>query len=549
MSRKITLVSLAAMLLLALALSGCVFWHTLTILVEGPGVVTPNQKGSYKAGTFVEMRPTGAEGYVLDHWGGPDGASVSDGNLIKMDRDKVVIAVFTKLKYDLTVYVSPDGSGTVDTVMVMPEKSATSYYDAEHGQTVRVTARPNLGYVFDSWEMGITDITRHILMDRDWVISARFEPAIKVRVLGIHTQTPLANVPVYFDDNLGPAATFADGYVVRRYPNNTPPSDPVTVRPIMAWNVRERHTPASVTVKWPAPEIVFHVECFHRTAGWGTKGTGDGKFDSPVGVAVDAAGHYIYVADTLNNRIQKFAEGGTFVEQWGAEGTGDGQFKGPRGITIDIATGYVYVADTDNHRIQKFTGDGVFVTKWGNEGTGNGQFDTPMSVAIDNATGCVYVADTENHRIQKFTDGGTFVDQWGTKGTGECQFNYPGGIAIDAAGYVYVADTFNNRIQKFTGDGGFVAQWGSEGTGDGQFNYPWGLAIEDTGCIDVVDGSNHRIQKFTGDGTFVVAWGPSEFSSAPGLFFYPRGVAVDAAGNIYVADTGNHRMQVFEYLH
>ena len=39
---------------------------------------------------------------------------------------------------------------------------------------------------------------------------------------------------------------------------------------------------------------------------WGSLGTGDGQFNTPHGIAVDSSNN-IYVADTNNARIQKFA--------------------------------------------------------------------------------------------------------------------------------------------------------------------------------------------------------------------------------------------------
>ena len=47
-----------------------------------------------------------------------------------------------------------------------------------------------------------------------------------------------------------------------------------------------------------------------------------------------------------------------YVLQWGSPGTGDGQFNSPISVAVD-AGGYVYVADSGNHRIQKFTGSGL----------------------------------------------------------------------------------------------------------------------------------------------------------------------------------------------
>jgi len=98
--------------------------------------------------------------------------------------------------------------------------------------------------------------------------------------------------------------------------------------------------------------------------------------------------------------VQKFSSTGQFLLQWGSPGSGNGQFNDPQGICVD-ATGHVYVADTFNHRIQVFDSNGNFFTQWGSFGSGNGQFNAPRGVAVD-ASGTVYVADASNHRIQRF---------------------------------------------------------------------------------------------------------------------------------------------------
>ncbi len=53
-----------------------------------------------------------------------------------------------------------------------------------------------------------------------------------------------------------------------------------------------------------------------------------------------------------NNRIQKFDSNGNFITKWGFKGTGDGQFDNPYGIAVD-SSGNVYVADTDNRSYPK----------------------------------------------------------------------------------------------------------------------------------------------------------------------------------------------------
>ena len=44
--------------------------------------------------------------------------------------------------------------------------------------------------------------------------------------------------------------------------------------------------------------------------------------------------------------------------KWGTPGSNDMQFSNPAGIAVD-SLGNVYVADTDNNRVQKFDGNGM----------------------------------------------------------------------------------------------------------------------------------------------------------------------------------------------
>src|SRR5258708_34147023 len=97
---------------------------------------------------------------------------------------------------------------------------------------------------------------------------------------------------------------------------------------------------------------------------WGSASPiSDGQFVDPMGVAVDSSGN-IFVADTGNDRIQKFSPNSAFLTAWGSHGSGDGQFLGCEGIAVDSG-GNIYAADGGNNRIQKFTSDGLLLTKWG----------------------------------------------------------------------------------------------------------------------------------------------------------------------------------------
>jgi hypothetical protein len=175
---------------------------------------------------------------------------------------------------------------------------------------------------------------------------------------------------------------------------------------------------------------------------------GQGRLQSPVGVAISGSGKWLYVTDTGSHQVKKFDTEGNYVLSWGGEGTDLGKFRHPSGIVTTTAEpSFVYVVDTSNNRVQKFTEDGIFVRAWGTKGSENGQFLQPAGIALD-SNWDVYVVDSGNNRIQKFNELGHYITSIGEKGSGKGQFNDPRGIAVDEKGCIYIVDTKNNRIQK-----------------------------------------------------------------------------------------------------
>ena len=99
---------------------------------------------------------------------------------------------------------------------------------------------------------------------------------------------------------------------------------------------------------------------------FGRSGDGEGEFRSPRGLAFDSANDLLYVADSENNRIQVFdidnncprsdeiIDGVCFVKAFGSQGTGNGKFNTPIGIALDSDNEKLYVADSLRHRIQVF---------------------------------------------------------------------------------------------------------------------------------------------------------------------------------------------------
>jgi DNA-binding beta-propeller fold protein YncE len=60
------------------------------------------------------------------------------------------------------------------------------------------------------------------------------------------------------------------------------------------------------------------------------------------------------VVDTANHRVQVFNSSGVFQSAFGSSGSGNGQFSSPIGIAVGSG-GNIYVADTNNNRVQVFS--------------------------------------------------------------------------------------------------------------------------------------------------------------------------------------------------
>jgi DNA-binding beta-propeller fold protein YncE len=86
-------------------------------------------------------------------------------------------------------------------------------------------------------------------------------------------------------------------------------------------------------------------------------------FDAPRDICI-GSDKAIYVVDESRAEIVKFDGDGNVLATWGARGSGNGQFNPPTSVAVDATNNKVYVADPENRRIQIFDTNGQFVTSW-----------------------------------------------------------------------------------------------------------------------------------------------------------------------------------------
>lgn len=179
---------------------------------------------------------------------------------------------------------------------------------------------------------------------------------------------------------------------------------------------------------------------------------GKGHLTRPTGIAYDATTRRIYVTDTGDHQIKVFDSEGGLLDVWGERGEGPGEFNFP--TYISIAGGKLYVADTMNARIQVLSAQaGKHLATVGKMGMYVGNMVRPKGVAVD-SEGNIYVVESYYDHLLVYNKRGEFLMAIGGVGTQPGKFHLPSGVWVDGRNRVFVADTLNSRVSVFQFLGG-----------------------------------------------------------------------------------------------
>ena len=174
----------------------------------------------------------------------------------------------------------------------------------------------------------------------------------------------------------------------------------------------------------------------------------EGELESPSGLAFDSRQRLVYVADAKKHQIFCYSGvDGRLVRTIGKRGVEEGEFNFPTNLAVDRES-RIYVADTLNFRVQVFDRNGAFVKSFGRQGDEPGELNRAKGVGVD-SEGHVYIADSSFNNFQIFDPDGNILMFVGTPGIAPGEFFLPAGLFVDTRDRIYVADQGNARVQVF----------------------------------------------------------------------------------------------------
>jgi sugar lactone lactonase YvrE len=267
----------------------------------------------------------------------------------------------------------------------------------------------------------------------------------------------------------------------------------------------------------------------------------------------------------------------------------------PSAVIVDPTTRKVFVADTGNNRVLRYAsadslaqgaaaevvfGQSLFTTKLPSSGYSG--MNTPVSLCLDHL-GRLWVADLLNHRVLRFDAGsarssGASADRvYGqinftnaSAGVAANRMDFPSDLCVDATDRLWVADSSNNRVLRFDdisnkpsganadgvlGQANFTTK--AFGLGASGLDYPRGVTVSSSGVLFISVTSQSRVLRFPAAATLAngaaasAVLGQPDFATVTyGLSATQMnrsyGVALTADDSLWVCDGFNKRMLRFD---
>ena len=197
----------------------------------------------------------------------------------------------------------------------------------------------------------------------------------------------------------------------------------------------------------------------------------------------------VFVSQYDGNCFNAYSIEGKLLGSVGVKGSGDGQFNSPLGLDTCSTTNNIYVCDRYNNRVQIFTNDLKFHTILGKY-----IFKSPRDVKVKRNK--VFVLDCSDPCMFVFNSEHQLTNRLISRGDGkQTESSYY--FDVDRVYNIIISDYQGHCVYVFDQKGEQLRIIGKEGQGIGEFYYPFGIALDSTGSIIVVcEKKNSCLQIF-----------------------------------------------------
>jgi hypothetical protein len=249
-------------------------------------------------------------------------------------------------------------------------------------------------------------------------------------------------------------------------------------------------------------------------------------FYQPKTLALDSQGN-IYVLDSGNNRIQKFAPDGRFISSIGRKGQGPGEFISASDIYID-GNDKIFIADNGNNRIHILASGGRYISSF--------RVDKKINGIVVDKSGNVFASidRPDIALIHKYSLSGSLITKFGKVQEYEhfvlqnaLNLNT---ITIDSRHNIFLTFIYRNMVQKYDTEGNLLLEFSRKRPFSAKYTWKWeneeggtghgGFLADSFETLDIVasggivylllgnsylanDGQFSIIERFTDEGIYL----------------------------------------------
>ena len=247
------------------------------------------------------------------------------------------------------------------------------------------------------------------------------------------------------------------------------------------WQSRgQLNDPGSIAIHYKTGNIYIADSINHRVQVFSCNGVYlfmfSEKMNAPLGICISQ--NKVFVSQFLGCCINMYELEGKLVKSVGSEGIGETHFKKPYGLDVSDRNSNIYVCDWHNHRIQILTKELKYHSMLG---VGLLKYPSDVKVTRDR----VLVLAVTDPCMFVFNSDHVLTNRLISRGYGG-QTNLPFCFDIDRGYNIIMSDHDNHCVYVFNQKGELIHKFGQEGQGIGEFYQPCGIALDNTGHIIVV---------------------------------------------------------------